>query len=141
MIFLPGWRGGSSLEPSNLKPKRKCTKTCFSEAGGKCLYARLPKPGTRPQGGESKRSADKFRGMRRTRWYAAEPPARRAYAPEGRGMRVTQQMGVFRQLQRQDSACGRDNLVTSLLERTGNKLHIALFQSKEIGALFSKIFS
>jgi len=29
--------------------------------------------------------------------YAAVPPARRAYAPEGRGMRVTQQMGVFRQ--------------------------------------------
>ncbi|MGD9041885.1 MAG: hypothetical protein PVH82_19745, partial [Desulfobacteraceae bacterium] len=31
--------------------------------------------------------------------YAAVPPARRAYAPEGRGMRVTQQMGVFRQSQ------------------------------------------
>ena len=47
---------------------------------------------------------------RRTGKYAAVPPARRAYAPEGRGMRVTQpfdfaqghelvewQMGVFRQ--------------------------------------------
>jgi hypothetical protein len=48
--------------------------------------------------------------MRRTEKYAAVPPARRAYAPEGRGMRVTQpfdlaqgrelverQMGFFRQ--------------------------------------------
>jgi len=34
---------------------------------------------------------------RRTYKYAAVPPARKAYAPEGRGMRVTQQMGVFRQ--------------------------------------------
>ena len=37
--------------------------------------------------------------MRRTQKYAAVPPARRAYAPEGRGMRVTQQMGVLRQPQ------------------------------------------
>jgi hypothetical protein len=50
--------------------------------------------------------------MRRKQKYAAVPPARRAYAPEGRGTKVTQpfdfaqgrelverQMGVFRQPQ------------------------------------------
>jgi hypothetical protein len=62
---------------------RRLWKTGFPEADGKCPYARLPKS----------------RGMRRTQKYAAVPPARRAYAPEGRGMRVTQQMGVFRQPQ------------------------------------------
>jgi hypothetical protein len=110
---------------------RDSEKTNFLEADGKCPYARLPKPGTRPQGRESKRIADKSRGMRRKIKaqgarqkaegknqahlhyllslspepyafghgisYAAVPPARRAYAPEGRGMRVTPQRGVFRQ--------------------------------------------
>ncbi len=46
--------------------QRDCRKTGFREADGKRPDARLPKLGTRPQGGESKRSADKSRGMRRT---------------------------------------------------------------------------
>jgi hypothetical protein len=33
------------------------------EADGKSPDTRHPKPGTRPKGGESKRSADKSRGM------------------------------------------------------------------------------
>ena len=55
----------------NTTSLRDCRKTGFLEADGKCPYVDLPKPGTRPQGGESKRSADKSRGMRRTEKYAA----------------------------------------------------------------------
>jgi hypothetical protein len=61
---------GLTIPPAKLvgfeKDERDCRKTAFLEADGKGPDARPPKLGTRPQGGESKRSADKSRGMRRT---------------------------------------------------------------------------
>ena len=47
------------------------TQTSFLQVAQKGPDTRLPKLRTRPQGGESKRSADKSRGMRRTGKYVA----------------------------------------------------------------------
>ena len=47
------------------------TQTSFLQVAQKGPDTRLPKLGTRPKGGESKRSADKFRGMSRTGKYVA----------------------------------------------------------------------
>ena len=49
----------------------KIREPLFLKADGKSADIRHPKPGTHPKGGESKHSADKSRGMRRTYKYAA----------------------------------------------------------------------
>jgi hypothetical protein len=54
---------GMDFTVLSMKPNESVVELILLEVAGKCPYVRHPKPGTRPKGGESKRSADKSRGV------------------------------------------------------------------------------